>query len=164
VIRVAVLADAEGIARVHVATWRAAYRGILPDSVLAEQSEAKRTRQWREWLVRDDIAIVVSESDGIVTGFASSGVSRDADAKPGAHEIHAIYVDPSSWRSGYGRALMARTIELARAKGATSLTLWVLEKNDPARRFYESLGFALDGGRKESDLVELRYAIALTPP
>ena len=44
------------------------------------------------------------------------------------------------------------------------MTLWVLEKNDPARRFYESVGFALDGGRKgdtidHADVVELRYAI-----
>ena len=34
-IRAAVAADARGIAEVHVRSWQAAYRGQIPDSVLA---------------------------------------------------------------------------------------------------------------------------------
>jgi ribosomal protein S18 acetylase RimI-like enzyme len=158
------LADAESIARIQVASWRAAYRGILPDATLDKLSEPERAGKWREWLGKSEITILLSESDGVITGFASSGPSRDKDAAEGAHEIHAIYVDPTCWRAGHGRALTERTLELAKSKGATSVTLWVLEKNDPARRFYEALGFKLDGGRKsdrigESAVFEVRYAM-----
>lgn len=165
-VRLAVLADAEAIARVQVVTWRAAYRGILPDKTLEELDEGFRAGKWREWLVRDDITIVVTEHEGVVIGFASSGASRDEDARVGTYEIHAIYVDPNHWRSGQGRALTERTIEIARTKKATSITLWVLEGNMPARRFYESMGFTLDGGRKvdridTTEVVELRYGMTV---
>jgi hypothetical protein len=35
-LRPATPADAPALARAHVASWRAAYRGILPDAVLPE--------------------------------------------------------------------------------------------------------------------------------
>jgi hypothetical protein len=45
------------------------------------------------------------------------------------------------------------------------VTLWVLEANDRARRFYEIAGFLPDGSRKPADLPggvrlpELRYRL-----
>jgi hypothetical protein len=41
-VRAATLADAEGIARVHVDAWRWAYRGDVPDAFLAALSVAER--------------------------------------------------------------------------------------------------------------------------
>ena len=43
-----------------------------------------------------------------------------------------------------------------------AVTLWVLEKNGLARKFYEAKGFGLDAARKEATiggllLTELRY-------
>ena len=40
--------DAAGIATTHVASWRAAYRGLLPQSLLDDLSVDRRTEQWRE--------------------------------------------------------------------------------------------------------------------
>ena len=50
-----------------------------------------------------------------------------------------------------------------------SLTLWVLEKNTLARRFYEARGFQFDTSRKEAIiggllLAELRYEKRLPDP
>ena len=44
------------------------------------------------------------------------------------------------------------------------VTLWVLEGNNDAQRFYESLGFHNDGGRKAypgTEVPEARYRITL---
>ena len=168
IVRTAVFADAEAIARIHVATWRAAYRGILPDETLAALSEDTRARQWREWLGDQSrgIVVLVAEIDAAVAGFASLGPSRDDDAALGAWEIHAIYIDFPHWRAGLGRDLVARAVETSRTKGATRLTLWVLARNDAACRFYEAVGFALDGALKvdhigPTEVVELRYGITL---
>ena len=35
------------------------------------------------------------------------------------------------------------------ARGHKVVTLWVLEKNIAARKFYEAMGFTLDGATKE---------------
>ncbi len=130
----------------------------MPDETLAALSEEERAEKWREWLAsRPDITVLVAESSGAIAGFASVGPSRDADGAPGAHEIYAIYVDPGHWRSGLGRELV-----LEASKDRPTVTLWVLEQNGPARKFYEAMGFVLDGGRKTerigaAELVEVRY-------
>jgi hypothetical protein len=43
-------ADAAEIARVHVASWRAAYRGIVPDRFLDGLDTGERERSWRQAL------------------------------------------------------------------------------------------------------------------
>ena len=61
--------------------------------------------------------------------------------------------------------LCERAEARARERGATSLTLWVLEANQAARRFYERRGFVADGTRKTDEAsgqAEIRYGKVLT--
>jgi ribosomal protein S18 acetylase RimI-like enzyme len=56
------------------------------------------------------------------------------------------------------------TAEPAR-RGLPECTLWVLEENAPAQRFYERLGMRADGSRRTypgTAVPELRYRLALT--
>ena len=55
--------------------------------------------------------------------------------------IHALGVHPDFERRGYGRALVNRAVELARAAGLKALRLDVLAGNTAAERLYESCGF-----------------------
>jgi len=52
-------------------------------------------------------------------------------------------------------------------RGYNKVTLWVLEENLNARRFYEKIGFKHDGTTKEitlgKKLKELRYEIEIYP-
>jgi RimJ/RimL family protein N-acetyltransferase len=54
-----------------------------------------------------------------------------------------------------------------RAAGYASITLWVLEANARARRFYQKAGFTPDGARHELDdlggVTEIRYRLAFDP-
>jgi ribosomal protein S18 acetylase RimI-like enzyme len=77
-------------------------------------------------------------------GFVSIGPSRDEE---GIGELYAIYVDPDEWSRGAGRALIARA-ERRLAEEYTEATLWVLEDNPRARRFYEAAGWQTDGARQ----------------
>jgi len=53
-IRPATLTDAAAVARVHVESWKVAYRGIMPDDVIARTDLAYRTGFWAERIaVRD---------------------------------------------------------------------------------------------------------------
>ena len=158
-VRAAAPEDAEAIARVHVRAWQVAYADVFPPDRLAELDVAARARQWREGLEAEWTALVTE--DGL--GFASVGASRDVE---GEGELYAIYVDPDSWGAGHGRALMEAALASLRDDGFEQATLWVLEDNPRARRFYERAGWRLDGAAKEDEFLgttvrEVRYRTSL---
>jgi len=110
---------------------------------------------------------LVSEREGVVTGFVNLGATRDQEASS-VGELFAMYVLPEEWGQGVGRALMFETLKALRDEGFAEAILWVLEDNPRTRRFYELSGWCLDGGVKEEDLLEtrvreVRYRITLKP-
>lgn len=168
-IRPAVLKDAPHLARIHVAAWRAAYRGQMPDQVLDELSLTQRTADWRRWLREPGPGITwLAEVAGAAAGFCVFGPSRDADAdQRSVGEIVALNVAPELWRCGCGSALCQAVVDEARRRRWHELTLWTLRSNAAAQSFYRALGFAPDGAlRRDSSvagvaLEELRMRLAL---
>lgn len=168
-IRPATREDARPIAEVHVASWRHAYRGLLPDDYLEKLSVDEREAQRLAWFAdpRSSSGVLVAEDDaGRVVGFATFGPSRDDDAPMGTGEVPAIYVDPTEVGKGIGRQLIEETAAALREAGFTRATLWVLEENESARRFYESVGWTWDGAVSTHDFdcanePVVRYAVDL---
>ncbi|MDN3519132.1 GNAT family N-acetyltransferase [Aquisalimonas lutea] len=161
--RIADTRDAADIARVHVASWRAAYRGILPDDLLDRLTVADREALWQQVLSDDRVQVAVVEENAAVRGFLSVGPSRDAGAGKDTGEVSAIYLDPDVWRRGHGSLLMDRAVQMARSNGWSQLTVWVLRENTGARAFYEHMGFGPDGAEREemvqsTKVTEVRYA------
>lgn len=146
-IREAREADAGAIAAAHMRSWQSAYRGILPDDFLDGLSIPQREERVRELLAtrRPDRHVWVVESQGGVLGFSDAGPSRDEGAPDRAGEVYAIYLDPTAVGKGIGRELFAHTVADLRAGGYGCATLWVLEDNRSARRFYEKAGWQADG-------------------
>jgi len=146
-----------------VHAWRSAYRHVLPP----ERLEAMPIDETR-WLHRINEpppgwTTVVADDGGRVIGFASTGPSRD---QQGIGELYAIYVEPGAWSAGAGRALIA-SAEAALAEAYGEATLWVLEDNPRARKFYERAGWELEGVRKieaflDTEVAEVRYRKRLT--
>jgi ribosomal protein S18 acetylase RimI-like enzyme len=163
-VRTATAADAASIAQIHVETWRVAYRGQIPDAVLNGLDVGRRTVFWQERLSQGRGAVFVAEDGDRITGFCDLVPSRDkdADARTVA-EIVAIYILPQHWRKGTGRALCNRALATARQQDYQAVTLWVLASISGARRFYEAMGFSLDGAAKAdraadgSELHEVRF-------
>jgi GNAT superfamily N-acetyltransferase len=140
-IRAATAGDARAIAEVHVASWRAAYRGIVPDAVLDALSVCERAGRWASRLANPDSPsfVYVAEDDaGRVVGFASGGPRRDGDPAY-VGELYAIYLLPAVQGKGIGRRLAQAVAHRLEDRGMRSMLVWVLATN-PARRFYEALG------------------------
>lgn len=162
-VRPIVAADVDAVARLHVAVWQAAYRGLLPDAFLDAISIERRAAMWRQIVERHASPALVAEQDGRIVGFVVGGRSRDEDAHVGVTaEITAIYVAPDRWNSGAGAQLMQAALAVLRNQGFQEVTLWVLRDNERARRFYELAGFEPDGGEKvdaQGDVLfdEVRY-------
>ncbi len=147
-VRDATVDDARAIAEVHVASWRWAYRGQLPDGFLEGLSVDDREAMWTAWFLRPEeraAVLIASDEDGRVVGFANAGPSRDDVASPDTGELRAIYVLQEFQGSGVGRALLDASLDRLRAAAYARVTLWVLETNDLGRRFYERNGWAWDG-------------------
>jgi GNAT superfamily N-acetyltransferase len=163
-VRLAGAADADEIGRIQVETWRAAYTGLIPDEAVAAFDVAARRRLWREGLARTPgpgSATFVVEDSGEVVGFASVGAARDVETEREA-ELYAIYLHPSRWDRGIGRALLQRAEESMRSSGFREAVLWVLAGNERGERFYRAAGWEHDGGSKLDQfqgaaVTELRY-------
>ncbi|MEV4255377.1 GNAT family N-acetyltransferase [Spirillospora sp. NPDC049652] len=166
IVRHATPEDAEPIARVHVAAWQLAFRGVLPEAELDALHWTQRVGGWRERIAPGSgVTVLVAEVDGEVAGFAASGPPHDADLRPErAWELYMMYLGPASWRRGIGTALLRRTIE-AVPPHVPEMVLWVLDENARARAFYERHGLTADGTSRPSMLgppyTDFRYRVSL---
>src|SRR5487761_404707 len=138
-VRPAELDDSAEIARVHVATWRSAYRGLLPDDFLASLSEAHYAERWRRVIGEGMSRVFVVDEAGAVAGFASGGRERAGEVGY-AGELYALYVLEEAQRRGHGRELVRAVAGALRDLRLPDMIVWVLRDNSPARAFYERLG------------------------
>jgi ribosomal protein S18 acetylase RimI-like enzyme len=141
-VRPAERVDAASIARVHVASWRSTYRGLLPDDFLDSLDEAGYEERWGR-IVGEGGSRVYVATDGPagsdVVGFASGGRERAGESGYEG-ELYAIYVLRESQGHGHGRRLVQAVVGGLRELGLRDMIVWVLSDNSAARGFYERLG------------------------
>lgn len=135
--------DAIDMARVRVATWRAAYKGILPDEFLEDLSYEQVGERWKQafWENREPgVATFVAQiPEKEIIGIAICGPEQSRDARYQS-EIYVLYVLPQYQGQGIGRALVFTCVQyLSQQLRAKTMLIWVIAEN-PYRRFYESLG------------------------
>ena len=169
VVRRATLDDAAAIGRAHAASWRVAYAS-LGDAYLASIEDDERIALWARVLADGEshTFVAVNEEDAVVA-FVNLRASRDGGADSSTGEVVAIYAAPAAWGTGAGRALMDAAVQELRALGFANATLWVLDTNTRARRFYEIAGWAPDGAEKDevwrgAAIHELRYTRPIPSP
>ena len=143
-VRDARIEDAAHIAEIHVRAWQRGYAGLMPESVLNSLSISDREVFWQGRLRSGDVTVLVSEVGNHVTGWMVLGRSRDEDADESVVEMYGLYVDPRHWRQGSGAVLWSEAERRLATSSFDRVTLWVLEGNSGARRFYEAIGFILD--------------------
>lgn len=162
-IRPATVADAQAIAEVHVHSWQWAYRGLLPDDYLDHLSIERRAGMHMQRLATETQERTwVAAQEGRIVGFAITGPSRDPNASPGTAELAAIYLRREATGQGIARELFDHAVHDLWQRGYERATLWVLETNARARRFYEKAGWVTDGTSKTEErpgvhLHEVRY-------
>ena len=140
-IRSATPGDAAAIARVRIAGWRTAYRGIVPDSYLDAMQEEPSAAMWERVLAAGSnaVSVVVATDADEVIGFAAS--NRLPEPKHAMDsELTAIYLLPPWRRSGVGHRLVHEAVRAQRARGASGMIAWALARNRSGRAFFERLG------------------------
>lgn len=132
--------EIRGKAYVHWKSWQESYAGMVDADYLARmtlESCVEKAFLWRD-------NIFVAKDGERVVGFVGYGRARGVE---GAGEVFALYVLEEYQRRGVGYALVRRALdELADCR---VFVLWALKENQKALRFYERVGFHLDGAEKE---------------
>jgi GNAT superfamily N-acetyltransferase len=139
-IRRARVRDAPGIAAVHVATWRSAYAGLLPDEFLERLSAIRLAGQYDRSIrmgLGMYVAIDASGADPALVGFTSA--RRSHSDRLGDGEVETLYVLDDWQNQGIGGALLRASGKFLAALGCRSAYAWVLREN-PAGFFYQRLG------------------------
>jgi GNAT superfamily N-acetyltransferase len=98
-----------------------------------------------------ELTLLMAEDDGVVVGYLGCGANRDADTGDDVGEVRSLFVSPSHWRAGVGRALMDAAFGELRKRGYTTASVWSFAANDRANRFYESCGFEPDGASRTEE-------------
>ena len=150
-IRPAEVHDTARIAEIHVATWKRAYRGLLPQPFLDQLNPAQRRPMWERILANptSSSGALVADTGQDLVGFVHFCPTRDPDRDPAiVGEITSIYVLPTAWQTGVGKRLMTAALYSMGAAGFQHATLWVLSTNSRAIHFYTQGGWTPDNTTK----------------
>ena len=157
-IRKALLADAYDYTDCSISCFQTAYKGIASDEFLNNlpNEREQRVEKFRKTLTDPDIETYCVIFENEIIGFL---VIHEKDSC-----IWAIYLLEEYRSMGNGKEMLDFAIGNLKCIGHKNITLWVLEKNIRARRFYEKNGFSFDGTKRENAkygnlLVQLRYAL-----
>ncbi|MDQ0990480.1 GNAT family N-acetyltransferase [Streptomyces sp. V3I7] len=100
---------------------------------------------------------LVAELDGRAVGYVRLVPATPLASNAHVRQIQGIAVADEARGRGVGRALVRAAVAEAGRRGARRVTLRVLGHNAPARRLYESEGFAVEGVLPEEFLLDGAY-------
>lgn len=150
------------MAKVHVLSWRETYPGLLPNRMLARLSIADEAIRWQRMLdqapAQEPALVFVADQYGSILAYGACHEQRTRvlNDRGFTAEISELYVLRRAQRQGLGSGLMKAMACAIIDHGHRAMSLWVLEQNHPARRFYESRGGELIA-QKRGSLFELAY-------
>ncbi|MFF2031371.1 GNAT family N-acetyltransferase [Arthrobacter sp. NPDC058192] len=168
-VRTATEHDAARLAEVHIAAWRATYRGVMTDEYLDGLDVGRASHAWRRNILEpgDGTVHLVVQSGDDVAAFAILGAAPE-DADPGTGQLYAINVHPDWWARGLGSVLFAAAEQKFIELGCNRAFLWVEKGNSRAISFYNHRGWLDDGGALEDTrfnppVSERRHSKVLAP-
>ncbi|MGB2571337.1 GNAT family N-acetyltransferase [Micromonospora citrea] len=162
--------DAGEIARIQLATWRVAYRRILPRHVLDNLDEAYLARRWSAAVQEPPsgahrVLVAVEQAEqSYLVGFAASGPA-DAEAlapqepaeslADGVVAVTDLLVEPRWGRRGHGSRLLSAMVEHWRADGFSRAVAWAFDGDEATRKFLTSTGWEPDGAARALDVDDM---------
>jgi ribosomal protein S18 acetylase RimI-like enzyme len=144
VIREAVQGDAEALGRMGAALLRL-HHGFDGDRFMApganpEEGYGRFLGAARR---QKDSVVLVAEHDRMILGYVFAGIEPRSwkELRDVAGFVHDVWVAEEARGSGVGERLVEAAAEWIYARGVRRVMLWTAEKNGPAQRLFERLGF-----------------------
>jgi len=143
-IRKAEATDVEGIARMHMQSWKETYPGIMPEARMNSLDLQRFINNWKNSFSTGTL-IFVAECDGAIIGLVSGGTNRPNEGcETGIGdecdcEMAALYILQKYHKQGLGRLLFDTFSSEMFQSGYKTMVIWVAKLN-PATGFYAAMG------------------------
>ena len=157
-VRLARPGDEAGIAAVHDAAWRDAYRGVIPGRELERMVERRGPDWWRR-AIRAGTRLLVLDFADAIAGYASYGRNRMPSLAYGG-EIFELYLAPEYQGVGLGERMFEASRADLYAHGFPTFVVWALGGNERAMHFYHRRGGAIVRRARERFGEETRERVA----
>ena len=154
--------DAHGIQEVFYRSWLATYPNEKAGITAEDIEERFKDGFSEDWLAKrraffaappEDETWLVAKKGGTVVGLVSPV------RKPDRNQLQRIYVHPDHFHQGIGTKLWEA------AKGCMDMGkdtyVNLVDYNERAQRFYESLGFKDTGRRWPSEILKIKNGVNL---
>jgi RimJ/RimL family protein N-acetyltransferase len=117
-----------------LAAWRVAYNA--EESGVADGAEARiqAEREVQHWHA-EGVSFVLTEN-GVPVAYSAFNA-----ALPDVVQVGGVWTPPALRSRGHGRCVVAGSLLAARETGVARAILFTAERNRPAQRAYEALGF-----------------------
>ncbi|MCU1482318.1 MAG: family N-acetyltransferase [Subtercola sp.] len=154
-IRRAAEADASRLALIAAATFAFACPDDAPVADITHFITAQLSEErFAAYLAEENRILFLAEDDGVPVGYTMVVLGEPADpdvvaaitVRPTA-ELSKMYVFAGHHGRGVAAELMARSVDSARAAGASGIWLGVNDENARANRFYDKSGFRVVGAK-----------------
>lgn len=108
----------------------------------------KTFEEWKEWFALHQTAehpLLVAETEGIVSGYATLSPYRQKEAYKSTAEL-SVYIAPEFRRRGVASALMEEILMIARKNGSLHLIVSVITSGNAASEaLHQKFGFSYCG-------------------
>lgn len=140
-LRKAEIKDNARIAEIIIFTKRDTYRPIFQNDNVSF-NEMQVVTEYNRLMLPNKLKNLFVYDDGIVKGMVKIEIEENNI------KISEFFVDPFFQKEGIGSVIMSSIIKTAKVAKKT-LSLWVLDRNIMAIRFYEKFGFEYSGEKQE---------------
>jgi GNAT superfamily N-acetyltransferase len=162
--------DAGEIARIQLATWRVAYRRLLPAAALDRLDEAWLADRWSAAIEapptpRHRVLVAVEQAEqSYPVGFAGTGPVDEQALAPGepaealgdrVAAVTDLLVEPRWGRRGHGSRLLAASVDRWREDGFAAAVAWAYDDDAATRKFLTSAGWEPDGATRALDVYDM---------
>lgn len=134
-IREAKQEDIPHIRSLAFAIWPETYSSIISSEQIDYMLEMMYSEAALQKQMEEGCVFLLAENQNTLVGFAAYQRLSSEEFK-----LHKLYVLPSQHGKGTGRALVDQVIDAVKKQGGKKIILQV-NKNNPAKTFYDRLGF-----------------------
>ncbi|OED52275.1 GNAT family N-acetyltransferase [Aliivibrio fischeri] len=117
----------------------------MPQSFIESYTLEKRRKLWSNIIKRSLAEVLVADCDEGLVGFLCFGQPKALNGTE-VYELSSIYIAPDKIGAGIGQTLYNECERVLRLLKAQKVSLWALDSNKRALKFYTKQGFTPTGG------------------
>lgn len=136
-IRLLIEKEITEMVELYVKSWRATYKGIIPDKILDTITVEKFNKIWEEYITKENNGIFGAFENDIFLGF---GAFTPDDEIENTLYLDSLHIKSEYKGKGIGTKIIEHLKNYAKENGYQNLSVSIMCGNNRARSLYTKLG------------------------